>query len=191
MSKRNSWIRFGIVAGAFCIALAAVVPASAYLPTRKNSRVVFASLDGFQEVPAAIFTSGDGLFRARLRDGKIEYLLGYSDLTGDVTAAAGVHIHFGRPGVNGGIAAFLCEAAGVPAPPGTPPCTDDGTGSGFVTGTLTDADVLAIEGQGFPGGSIDDLWRILVNKAAYINLHTSVFPGGEIRGAVKRPSFRR
>lgn len=191
MQDRYSWIRFGIIAVAFGVVFTGVTYARAYYPAFNSSRVVSASLDGFQEVPAAIFTNGDGSFRARLRKNTIEYRLGYSDLTGDVTTSVGVHIHFGRPAVNGGIAAFLCEGAGLAAPPGTPACTDDGRGSGFITGTLTDADVLPLEDQGFPGGSIDDLWRILVNEAAYINLHTSAFPAGEIRGAVMRRASRR
>ncbi len=141
-------------------------------------------LDGFQEVPAAIFTDGAGVVRLFREDEAIRYELRYRNLTGDVTASVGVHIHFGRPGVNGGIAAFLCEGAGLAAPVGTPLCVDDGTGSGVVTGTIRDADVLELAAQGFPGGDLDDLVRIIKARAAYVNLHTDAFGSGEIRGAI-------
>ncbi len=143
-----------------------------------------AALDGFLEVPAAIFTDGVGSVRLYRNGDVFNYELRYARLTGDITASVGVHIHFGRPGVNGGITTFLCEGAGLPAPVGTPLCTDDGTGSGVVTGTIAAEDILAVAGQGFPAGDLDAFHLIVSRGAAYVNLHTDAFPSGEIRGAV-------
>ena len=148
-----------------------------------------ASLDGFQEVPAAIFTSGVGSVRLTRNGDGFDYELRYARLEGDITQSVGVHIHFGRPGVNGGITAFLCEGAGLAAPIGTPLCIDNGTGAGVVKGRITAESILAVDGQGFPAGDLDAFNTIIRNRAAYVNLHTTAFPSGEIRGAV-RP-FRR
>ena len=170
------------------IALISAVATVAPVQANDGERRARASvrLDGFQEVPQSIFTEGEGRVRLRLRGDEIHYTLRYSELTGDVTAAAGVHIHFGRPAVTGGITAFLCEGAGLAAPIGTPLCADDGTGSGVVRGVIRADDVLAIPGQGFPAGSISALWTIISEGAAYVNLHTDEFPAGEIRGDFQR-----
>ncbi len=190
--------RLAAAAASLAIALAAFpaaaqegAPAGTETPATDGGHLIAAAgLDGFQEVPAAIFTDGVGSVRLFQEEDAIRYELRYSNLTGDITASVGVHIHFGRPGVNGGIAAFLCEGAGLAAPIGTPLCVDDGTGSGVVTGTIRDADVLGLAAQGFPGGDLDDLIRIIKARAAYVNLHTDEFGSGEIRGAII-PSRRR
>jgi hypothetical protein len=81
---------------------------------------------------------------------------------------------------------FLCTngtpPAGVPVPP---PCPQ---GSGTVSGELTAADVLAptVSGvaQGVAAGEFNEFIAALRAEAAYGNLHTTAFPGGEIRGQV-------
>ncbi len=177
MSNRGSWIRNALV-GAVGIALASPAGAGG------ARKVATAVLDGWQNVPAAIFTTGAGRVSLRKRDDRIFYVLRYANLEGDVTASAGVHIHFGRPGQNGGVLAFLCEGGGG-APAGTPSCPDDGTGSGVVAGNILDADVLPVPDQNFPGGSIDELWEVIKARAAYVNLHTTAYPPGEIRGGLR------
>jgi len=177
------------------VACAIAAPALAQEGPRQAAPVLAANaaLDGFQEVPSSIFTDGVGSVRFYRNGANIDYELRYARLTGDVTVAAGVHVHLGRPGVNGGIMTFLCEGAGLAAPIGTPLCTDDGTGSGVVKGTIAADDILAIAGQGFPADDLDAFNEVLSRNAAYVNLHTDAFPGGEIRGAVisRRPSRRR
>ena len=52
-------------------------------------------------------------------------------------------------------------------------------------GTITAADVLTVPAQGITGGDLSELLRILKSGNAYVNVHTTNHPGGEIRGQVK------
>lgn len=128
-----------------------------------------------------------GTFEARIDDGagSIEYALTYSGLEGDVRQA---HIHFGQRSVNGGISAWLCETAANPSPTGsaTPDCPQAGT----VTGTLTAADVIGPAGQGIAAGELDELVAAIRAGRAYANVHTTKFPGGEIRGQINDENQR-
>jgi hypothetical protein len=76
--------------------------------------------------------------------------------------------------VNGGVAAFLC---GGPKPA----CPASGT----ATGTITAADVIGPGGQGIAAGQFAELVRMMRAGVTYVNVHTSMFGGGEIRGQVK------
>jgi hypothetical protein len=126
-------------------------------------------LSGYQEVPP-ISTTGTASFTASLVGGNtVNYELTYSGTEGTVTVA---HIHFGTPGVNGGIMAWLCGGGGKPA---CPP-------SGTVTGTIVAADVVAVPGQGIEAGDFAAFLDAVVAKAAYANIHSTVYTTGEIRG---------
>lgn len=132
-----------------------------------------AELSGFEEVPPRL-TRGRGRFEARLApDGSsIEYTLEFSDLSSPSTAA---HLHFGQPGVNGEIFAFLCGGAGRPGCPGT---------GGTVSGTLTPGDILGVPEQGLAPGDLEGALRIMRAGLAYVNVHSRMFPAGEVRGQV-------
>ncbi len=132
-----------------------------------------ARLNGFQQVPA-IITNGTGTFTAELNpDGaSINYTLSYSDLSSIVHFA---HIHVGQAGVNGAVIVFLCGGGGKPECPA----------SGSVSGKLTSADVMAIAGQGVAAGNFHELLIALRSGVAYVNVHTTNFPSGEIRGQIQ------
>lgn len=87
------------------------------------------------------------------------------------------HIHFGQFAVNGGISVFLCSNLTDP-PPGTPACPNSGT----VSGTLTAASVIGPAGQGIAAGEFEELVEAIDAGIAYVNVHTTMFPTGEIRG---------
>lgn len=135
-----------------------------------------AELQGFEEVPA-ISTTGSGEFRGKISSDEtsIEYELSYANLTGTAFVA---HIHLGQRGVNGGVIAFLCGGEGKPA---CPP-------SGMVTGTVTASDVIGPAGQGIAPGEFDELLQAIRQGVTYANVHTNLFPGGEIRGQIKGSS---
>ena len=159
-----------------------------------------ASLSGFNEVifvagqagpplvsPAlrgAISTPAKGQFTAILDDPTdvIQYELSYEGLVAPVTQA---HIHFGQRHTVGGIIVWLCQTTGTQAPEAvrslTPPCPSAGT----VSGTITPAQVLAQDAQGFAAGDFDELVRAIRNRAAYANVHTEKFTAGEIRGQIR------
>jgi hypothetical protein len=137
----------------------------------------------------AISTPAKGQFTAILDDSTdvIQYELSYEGLVAPVTQA---HIHFGQRHTVGGIIVWLCQTAGTQAPEAvrslTPPCPSEGT----VPGTITPAQVLAQDAQGFAAGDFDELVRAIRNRAAYANVHTEKFPAGEIRGHIRDNTVR-
>jgi hypothetical protein len=56
---------------------------------------------------------------------------------------------------------------------------------GTVTGTITPGQVLSAAGQGLDAGEFDELVRALRAGATYANVHSSLFPPGEIRGQIR------
>ncbi len=139
-----------------------------------EGRRMRAHLSGFQEVPA-LSTTGRGEFRGTIKekDGTISYRLSYSDLE---SSASSAHIHFAQSGVAGGIIAFLCGGGGKPACPAT---------SGTVEGTIVAADILGPVAQGIAAGDIQEAIRAIRSGNTYANVHTAVFPSGEIRGQIR------
>lgn len=132
-------------------------------------------LKGYAEVPA-ISTTGSGRFKAEIEDDTITYELKYRDLTAPVLQS---HIHFGQFSVNGGISVFLCSNLGN-GPAGTPTCP--GPFEGKVTGVLTAEDVIGPTGQGITAGELEELLDAIDAGVAYVNVHSELFPTGEIRG---------
>jgi CHRD domain len=135
-------------------------------------------MSGFEEVPA-VSTGASGEFSAQIShdETEIAYELSYSGLEGNVTQA---HIHIGQAGVNGGVSVFLCGTAVSPGPPGTQTCPQSGT----VTGTLTASNVIGPAGQGVSAGEFAELVRAIRAGATYANVHSSKFPGGEVRAQI-------
>jgi hypothetical protein len=85
--------------------------------------------------------------------------------------------------VNGGISVFLCTNLGN-GPAGTQPCPQSGT----IHGTITAADVSPAIGatagartQGIDTGQYDELVRAIDAGKTYANIHSTTWPGGEIR----------
>jgi hypothetical protein len=150
-----------------------------------------ATLTGFQENLPKL-TDGTGTFSATVTATTLTYKLTFSGLTSPVLMS---HIHFGQPGVNGAIFIWLCgTAAPFAGPTGTPPCPAPGV---TVTRTVAAADVLPVLGpppasqppsQNLHAGDFAGAVRILKSGDAYVNVHTTNFPGGEIRGQVKTSS---
>ena len=141
-----------------------------------------AGLAGFREVPV-ISTGASGSFRAVVDDkaGTIAYELRYSRLEGDVQQA---HIHVGQRSVNGSISVFLCQTEASPDPTGLAPRCPQ---SGKVSGILQAANMIegGIVGQGIAPGEFGELVRAIRSGVAYVNVHSSKFPGGEVRGQLR------
>ncbi len=143
-----------------------------------GSRDVRERLIGYEEVPA-VSTTGHGSLRATVHGDRIEYRLRYSDIEGTVQQA---HIHLGDDLTNGGISVFFCTNLGN-GPAGTQPCPPS---PGEVSGTLTAADVVGPAAQGITAGQFDELVRAIRSGVTYANVHSTTFPGGEIRGNIDR-----
>jgi hypothetical protein len=145
----------------------------------KKARILRARLTGLEE-PPAVLTRARGEFQATISEHEnlIEYELSYEDLEGAVTQA---HIHVGQRLVNGGISVWLCGTETNPGPPGTPRCPSSGT----VRGTITAANVIGPLGQGVAPGEFEELLRAIRQGVTYANVHSTLAPGGEIRGQIR------
>jgi hypothetical protein len=133
-------------------------------------------MNGYEE-NADVSTVATGSFEARLSDdgSTLAYELSYSGLEGTVTQS---HVHFGKRAVNGGISFWLCETATNPSPSAsTPACPQEGT----VRGEVTAAEVIGPAGQGIAAGEFAEILAAMRAGHAYANVHSSKFPGGEIR----------
>ncbi|MGQ0430573.1 MAG: CHRD domain-containing protein [Gammaproteobacteria bacterium] len=137
-------------------------------------------LVSYQEVPS-VSSPARGRFRASIDEkaGTISYELSFSGLTGDIRQA---HIHFGQRSVNGGVSVFPCQTATNPDPTGlAPQCPQSGT----VTGLLQAANTIGPAGQGIAAGEFAELLAAIRAGVAYVNVHSSTFPGGEVRGQLR------
>lgn len=150
-------------------------------PTAARDDFLFIPLRSFEEVPA-VSSTARGFFKARVREGAgtIEYELSYQGLQGDIRQA---HIHVGQRSVNGGISVYLCQTVTNPDPTGLAPVC--GASPATVTGTLTAANVIGPTGQGIAATEFAELVRAIRAGVAYVNVHSSLFPGGEIRGQAR------
>jgi CHRD domain len=139
-----------------------------------------ADLSGYDE-NLTLSSPATGSLDVRIsKDGNsLKYTLSYEGFVNKVRFS---HIHLGKPAINGGIMVFLCtnEAPppGAPVPPSCP------LGGGTVNGEVMAADVIGPSGQGIAAGEFGEFIAALLAEASYGNIHTDVFPGGEIRGQI-------
>ncbi len=164
------------------VALVAVLGITVMVTSADEGTVSMrAKLTGFQESPPKLSPS-TGTFEATVTGSTLSYTLTYSKLSSPASMA---HIHFAQPGVNGGIFLWLCGSTFAPLTPpaGTPTCPPNG---GTVSRSgITAADILAVSGQNLSAGDFAGALSILGSGDAYVNVHTTMFPGGEIRGLVR------
>jgi hypothetical protein len=141
------------------------------------AETVNVTLRGFEEVPINT-SAASGSLRLFINDqaGTIDYELMYENLQGNVTQA---HLHIAQAGVNGGIVLWLCGTATNPGPAGTPACPAPG---GTVAGTLMSSNVIAVTAQLVAAGELGEVIGAIRAGKAYGNVHSTVAPGGEIRG---------
>lgn len=137
-------------------------------------------LNGYEETPSAVSTTGNGTFNARISndESRIDWELSYADLEGAVQQA---HIHFGQKSVTGPISVFLCTNLGN-GPAGTQPCPAP---PATISGTIVAADVTSLAAErGIAAGELEELIRAIRAGATYVNVHSTRWPGGEIRSQI-------
>jgi hypothetical protein len=158
----SSLLRVTAVAALFILALAPVVVASTAMTAR---------LSGAEEVPVNnSLARGTTVFRLSDDGSELHYRLNVANLH-DVTQA---HIHLAPAGANGPVVAWLY-------PSGPPAQLIPGRTSGtLATGTITSASLVGP----LAGGSVADLMDAIRDGNTYVNVHTSQFPPGEIRGQI-------
>jgi len=127
-----------------------------------------ARLSGANEVPAR-GTGANGVVGLNVNGNRVDYSI---EVHG-ISAITGAHLHTGAAGANGPIRIALFP----------------GPGSNFTTNPLSPGDGLLYEGSfeasDVVGISFQDLLAGMRAGTVYANVHTSQFPGGEMRGQVQ------
>lgn len=129
-----------------------------------------AKLSGNNEVPP-VTTAGSGMATFQLSgDGKsLDYQLNLTKMN----SVMGAHIHSGKQGQNGPVIAGLFNP-NMSEPP-------TGTINGLLKkGTLTSADLSG----SMAGKQISNLVNMIKSGEAYVNIHTTKYQNGEIRGQI-------
>ena len=171
---------------AFLLAVVLLSTVTALAVFTDSFKKIKASLTGYQEVPS-VSTTATGEFRGHVNDegSAVDWTLTYSDLEGAVQQS---HIHFANKGVNGGITVFLCTNLGN-GPAGTQPCPAP---PATISGTILAADVsqnipatAAARTQGLNTGEFDEFLDAMRAGALYVNVHSTLWPGGEVRSQIE------
>lgn len=134
------------------------------------------ALSGAAERPNPVTSTASGNFVAEVRDtatigGKKDSLavLRFELSVSNINAATGAHIHAGTADAAGPVMVFLFNG----------PATRNG-----YTGILASAEIT--RASAFSGAfTMDSVLTRMRNGTAYVNVHTSANPGGEIRGQIQ------
>jgi len=150
--------------------LAAGLLGSATLAGAQETRhpVFVAALEGSQERPEPAATSAGGaasFVLSAFNPRALHYSIVATDAS---TAVMAAHIHLGGPEEVGPVVVTLCS-------PQTTPCASEGV---IAQGSAT-ADQFSGPLQGRPMAA---LVNAMGTGNAYVNVHTTKYPGGEIRG---------
>lgn len=127
-----------------------------------------ATLSGANEVPAR-GTAAAGAVGFSVEGTTVRYTIE----TNAITSVTGAHIHSGAAGVNGPIRISLYPGPGV---------NFATTPTGALNGVLIEGTFNASQ---VTGVTFEQLLEQMRAGTAYANVHTSTFPGGEIRGQVR------
>jgi hypothetical protein len=132
-----------------------------------------APLSGGEEVPANdSLGRGIGVVKLSADGRSLSYKLNVANIQ-NVTQA---HIHLAPVGVNGGIVVWLY-------PSGPPAMLIPGRSDGeLASGTITSANLVG----SLAGQPLEALVDAIRSGNAYVNVHTSQFPPGEIRGQLSQ-----
>lgn len=156
----------------FAVALLAAGGVSAAMAVTSNFT---AHLMGAGENPdVETLATGEAVLMVDADAGQASWRL----LVANIQNVTQAHIHCGGPDVNGPVVVFLF---------GLDPSPDDHNGV-LSTGTFDDSDVIdRPDSAACPGGvsSFEDLVDKIESGEAYVNVHTVVNPGGEIRGTLR------
>jgi hypothetical protein len=127
-----------------------------------------ASLAGASQVPA-VSSQAVGRASLRLTPGAVEFRVTVDPLPS--TAVTQVYVHFGQPGQNGPPILKLYDVLGEPA------------FTGSKRGTVIDAQRIFGPAQVQAGvQSFADVINAILAGNAYVNVRTSLYPAGELRG---------
>jgi hypothetical protein len=165
MIKTKS-IAIGIVAiGILSILTIGTTPLTLQVAAQESEQKFIAELTGKEEVPPNESPSS-GFAWVKITNDEIRYEVNVTDM--DKVNAA--HIHLAEAGNNGPVVLTLFM----------------GGPTEQVNGTVGEANVTASNLEGpMKGKDVTDLVTAMKNGTTYVNVHTTDFPNGEIRGQLK------
>jgi hypothetical protein len=165
MIKTKS-IAIGIVAiGILSILTIGTTPLTLQVAAQVSEQKFIAELTGKEEVPPNESPSS-GFAWLKITNDEIRYEVNVTDM--DKVNAA--HIHLAEAGKNGPVVLTLFM----------------GGPTEQVNGTIGEANVTASNLEGpMKGKDVTDLVTAMKNGTTYVNVHTTDFPNGEIRGQLK------
>ncbi len=131
---------------------------------------LFAQMNGANERPTANTSAANGAAIFTRSGNTVSFTVAFQGIASNPT---GLHIHAPANASQAtGIAVDLLKT------------TQMGP-SGVLTGTFTTSDIRSVAGQ--PAVSLDSLMTLIRTGNAYVNVHSSVYPAGEIRGQTGNP----
>jgi hypothetical protein len=159
-------IAVGIVAiGILSVLTIVTAPLTFQLAAQESEQKFIADLSGKEEVPPNESPS-TGFAWVKITNDEIRYEVNVTDM--DKVNAA--HIHLAEAGKNGPVVLTLFM----------------GGPTEQVNGTVGEANVTASNLEGpMKGKDVTDLVTAIKNGTTYVNVHTTDFPDGEIRGQLK------
>ena len=165
-------IALGIVAIAILsiltIGTIGTTPLTLQVAAQESEQKFSAKLSGKEEVPLNESPS-TGLAWVKITDDQLGYEVNVTDM--DKVNAA--HIHLAEAGKNGPVVLTLFQ----------------GGPTEQVNGTVGEANVTASNLEGpMKGKDVTDLVTAMKNGTTYVNVHTTDFPNGEIRGQLMDPN---
>jgi CHRD domain len=131
-----------------------------------------AQLSGSSVVPAVTTTSTGSIQLQLVGDTLINFSLSVAGMTG-VTQA---HLHNAAAGANGATLVWLLPVNGNAAQPPSVP----------LTGVIATGDIEPTWVRGNPRLAMDSVKALLRAGRLYVDVHSSAFTNGEIRGQVAR-----
>ncbi len=133
---------------------------------QKQNSVFVAHLSG-----SSSSATGQAIFRVSADGMSISYQLIVANIV-NVTQA---HMHLAPVGLNGPVIVWLY-------PSGPPSAAPNGPVNGVLaSGTITASNIVGP----MLGSSIEDLVNAISAGNTYVNVHTTISPGGEIRGQIQ------
>jgi hypothetical protein len=167
-AMRKYWILSSVLA--LTMALVALPMIASGAPAAKNFMAIMSADQEVAATPVVSDGTGVAIFQLSADGQSLSYKLNASNLNAPVTMS---HIHMAPGGANGGVVVWLFPSS----PPPSPGVESNGR---LAEGTITAADLR---------GSLAGKWDLFVTKlndgGLYVNVHTTAYPGGEIRGQIR------
>jgi hypothetical protein len=165
----NNKILYGVIAIVLVVIIAVVAILLLSMPAAPS--VFSAELNGANEVPPVeTMATGEAMFTLSEDGMTLHFTLDIANLE-NITMA---HIHLAPVGVNGAVVVWLYPSA--------PP---EQLIPGTFTGTLAEGDITADSLVGsLEGQPLSSLIDEINSGNAYVNVHTSQYPAGEIRDQI-------